>query len=427
MYQITALKSSIGPTIESDLTEMSAGFSYIVRDRDIDFFRRHPDVFSVGAQHFASLAPFATDESGNVTGLSGNGGVIIPIPAVVNAGIAATTVSIGAGEHTSVAIATPGYYRIDPDEDIHFRSSDASTLYGAELTSDTDAYRTTPASMASQTGLNVGTGDFTMEFWLQLTADTPNDARPFIWGWPGGAQVHPYFSCNASNVLSVGLQMKTSAGADLKDATQVALTGHTPGTALRHYVITVDRSTAGGTGTVTYYLDGSQVATQTWTESGTLDNFSASGMTNAGSFIGIGCTIVANAEWDGRIEDIKIYTGRLLSLAEVQARTNAGPLRNAGLDAADAYLTWWLNFQQSGSWANPLYPECVSGYGNAVFNTLIGSPAITVRGGAIPATTSDGKIYGGKPEVVKITDSYLALYNTALSAGNVRLTQVASA
>ena len=371
------------------------------------------------------VAEFAVDASGNTVGLVDGNGLIIPIPAVVDAGVAAQTISIGAGERTSVAITSPGYYRVDPDEDVHIRSSDTSTLYGAELTSDTDAYRTTPASMASQTGLNVGTGDFTMEFWLQLTADTPNDARPFIWGWPGGAQVHLYFSCNASNVLQVGLQMKTSAGADLKDATQVVLAGHTPGTALHHYVITVDRSTAGGTGTVTYYLDGSQVATQTWTESGTLDNFSASGMTNAGSFIGIGTTIGANAEWDGRIEDIKVYTGRLLTLAEVQDRTNAGPLRNAGLDAADAYLTWWLNFQQSGSWANPLYPECVSGYGNAVFNSLIGSPAITLRGGAIPATTSDSKIYGGRPEVVKITDDYLALYNTALAAGAVRITKVA--
>lgn len=51
MYQITALKSSIGPTIESDLTEMVVGSAYTVRDKDVDFYRRHPDVFSVGDHH----------------------------------------------------------------------------------------------------------------------------------------------------------------------------------------------------------------------------------------------------------------------------------------------------------------------------------------------------------------------------------------
>lgn len=75
MYQITALKDSTGPTIEG-LTEMQSGRSYVVRDEDVDFYRRHPDAFTVGAQ-VSALAAYGMDATGNVTGLVGPGGVVL--------------------------------------------------------------------------------------------------------------------------------------------------------------------------------------------------------------------------------------------------------------------------------------------------------------------------------------------------------------
>jgi len=340
---------------------------------------------------------------------------------------ATSVVSMISGGHDSYAVPAVGPYRIDPDMDIFIKHSDASALFGAELTADTDAYSTTAASLAAQTGLDVGTADFSMEFWLELDADTPNGGRPFGWGLAsGGVQVQPYYA-ESGGYLYVGLQLNNAAGTTFKSGAMINTGLIFADLGLSHYVITVDRAAGSGTGTVTYIVNDVQVATQTYTEDATPANLSASGITGGTARIVVGGTLGANAEWDGRIEDIKVYSGVLLTLEQIQARTNAGPLRNAAvpLDLADLLLTWWVNFQQASSWANPLYPECVASYGNAVFNSPIGSPAVTERSGGAAATTADSyKIYAGKPEKIFCDQSYLSIFTQSLSAGDVRITPV---
>jgi len=370
---------------------------------------------------------YTYDASGNVIGLNGPDGVIIPIPAVVDAGTATQTATVAAGEHTSIAIALPGYYRVDPDMDIYVKGSDASALYGAELTADTDMYSTTAGSLAAQTGLDFGAASFSVELWLNLSTPTPTSARPLSFGGSGAAQLALYFSNTSATNIRVGSILTGNGNVAINDDSAAGDLGadYPLSSQLRHYVVTFERASGAGTGTVTYYIDATQVRQDTWTEAAIPTSFDLTSVTGTGRLV-IGGTIGANAEWDGRIEDIKFYS-TLLTLAQVQARNNAGPLRNAAvpIDAADLSLIWWINFQQSGSWADATKPECVSGYGNAVFASLVGSPAITERTGGTIATASDNKIYAGKPEVVVVNNDYLSVYSDSLSAGNVRLTKVA--
>jgi hypothetical protein len=336
-----------------------------------------------------------------------------------------------AGEHKSIAIGASGYYRIDADMDVHVRASNASAIFGVDLTDDTDAYSTTPGTLVGQTGLDFGTADFSIETWAQVSSTTPNGVRLVGFGGATGtagtgrAQLEVYLAQSASTALDLDIGFNGPDGVAIESlGGQGNLAAYPLGSGLYHIVCTVDRGAASGTGTATWYINGVQVRTDTWTEAAAVVALNLNTNDGASSRLCLGGTIGGNAEFDGRIEDLKFYKA-LLTLSQVQARNNAGPLRSLGLDAADANISWWINFQQSGVWANPLQPECVSGYGNAVFNTLIGSPAVTERTGGTAATVSDTKYYGGKPEIVYVGNSFLNVYSLSASAGDVRLTPVA--
>lgn len=372
-----------------------------------------------------------TDDNGNTIGIAGPDGVVIPIPAVVDAGVATTTLTLAAGERNSLALSS-GYYRVDPDMDVYVKGSNASSLYGAELTDDVDAYSTTTGTLAAQTGLDFGTANFSFEGWIQLDSSTPNGARIFGFGGASGtagtgrAQIDIYAAVGATDTglnLDIGFNGPDGVAIEAFGNNGV-ISGYPLGSTLYHIVCTVARGAPSATGTATWYINGAQVRTDTWTEAATVAALNLNTNDGASSRLCIGGTVGGNAEWDGRIEDIKFYK-TLLTLSQVQARNNAGPLRTLGTDAADASLSWWINFQQSGTWANPLYPQCVSGYGNAVFNSLIGSPAVTERTLGAAAASTDNKIYAGKPEVVGLTNTYMGFYSDSLSAGSVRLTKVA--
>jgi len=73
MKVVTALKDASGKDITGKVVPMPAGTSHFVSELDIGYFRSHPDVFSV-AETDISPAAFATDASGNVTGLVGPDG-----------------------------------------------------------------------------------------------------------------------------------------------------------------------------------------------------------------------------------------------------------------------------------------------------------------------------------------------------------------
>lgn len=358
------------------------------------------------------------------TGLVAPSGTIIPIPAVVDAGTATTTLTLAAGSRTSVALAT-GFYRVDPDMDIYVKGSNASSNFGADLTADTDAYTTTPGTLAAQTGLDFGTANFSFEAWIQLNASTPNGARIIGFGGPSGtagtgrAQLDIYAAVGSTDTglnLDIGFNGPDGVAIEALGNNGV-IAGYPLGSSLYHIVCTVARGAVGATGTATWYINGTQVRTDTWTENATaVQALSLNTNDGASSRLCIGGTVGGNAEWDGRIEDLKFYK-YLLTLSQVQARNNAGPLRTLGLDVADSSLSWWMDFQAGTA-------VCVSGYGNASM-VAIGSPAITERTLGVAATSTDNKIYATKPEVVQLTNTYLSVYTDSLSAGNVRLTKVA--
>lgn len=330
------------------------------------------------------------------------------------------------GEHYSFTLPAAGTYRVDPDMDVLVKSSDASACYGADLTDDTDAYSTTAGSLAAQTGLDFGVASFTAEAWVQCNGPLPNGARLFDFGVAGAARFTVYFTNAASNNVRVGATLVGNAGTSIKDDSSASALADTYplGSALYHLTVIALRAAGGATGRLRYYLNGVQVQESTWTEAGSPTSFDLSGVTSGSARLVIGGTVGANAEWDGRIEDIKFYN-TALSVSQIEARTAAGPVRSLGLDSADASLKWWVSFQNSGSWSNALYPECISGYGNAVFNSLIGSPAITERsGGAAASSQNSARVYAGRPQAVECTGDYLAVWGDSASGGTVRVTPI---
>ena len=374
---------------------------------------------------FNNVATYSTDASGNPIGLN-LGGALIPIPYVVTTSVGTQTITLSPGEHNSIALGSNGYYKLDPDMDVYVRGSDSSSLIGIALANATDAYATTTGSLAAQTGLNFGTSSFSIEAWFSLTASTPSNSRIFGFGYPGSTELDMYCGANGNGFINYGIGMNDSAGATIKSVF-LAATSYPVGSTLYQMVVTVARAAALGTATITYYINGTQVGTQTFTEAGSVQAFNINDNVNASAKMVLGGTVGSSPQFNGRIEDLKFYK-TLLSLAQVQARNGAGPLRNPAttpIDSADASLSWWINFQQSGSWGNALYPEVVLGYGNSVFNTKIGNGSVSGRSGGNIATNTDSKVYGGKPQVVYSQNVYTGLYTDSLSAGTVRFTKVA--
>ena len=93
MKVVTALKDASGKDITGKVVPMPAGTSHFVSELDIGYFRSHPDVFSV-AETDISPAAFATDASGNVTGLVGPDGSLIMQFIDVGGSAAGTTVEV---------------------------------------------------------------------------------------------------------------------------------------------------------------------------------------------------------------------------------------------------------------------------------------------------------------------------------------------
>lgn len=342
---------------------------------------------------------------------------------IFNGSGATITANLVPGEHRSLTLPATGRYRVDADMDVLVKSSSASACFGAELTDDTDAYSTTAASLATQTGLDFGASSFTFEAWVQCEGPLPNGARVIGFGAAGAAKLDVYFTNAGSANVRLGAELIGNAGTTIKtdtSASALAATYPLAGT-LYHLTILVLRTTAGATGRLRYYLNGVQVQESTWTEAGTPTAFDLSGVTSGSARLVVGGTVGANAEWDGRIEDIKFYN-TALTVGQIQARTALGPVRSIGTDAADANLKWWLSFQNSGAWSNALYPECISGYGNAVFNSLTGSPAITERtGGAAASAADSGRVLADRPNLVQCDDLFLSVWGDSASGGTVRV------
>lgn len=175
------------------------------------------------------------------------------------------------------------------------------------------------------------------------------------------------------------------------------------------------------------WKDGVKINDFVTTEAATPINVDLSAAT--GGIVGFGCTLSRAATYGGRIEDFKMYKGYVLSQPEIEALNISGPARairqKKVLRSADAALSWWLSFQNRANWGNILYPECESGYGTSVFNTLVGSPAVSERtGGAVPTDVNGLRIRAGSPFSVDVTSGYLSILSTAASTGSVRIAKV---
>lgn len=281
--------------------------------------------------------------------------------------------------------------------------------------------------MAAQTGLSFGTSDFTIELWVQVTDVVPtNSVRPFAAGAASNHQLVVFLNPKATTgVLQVGMSMTGASGTTIKSNTFID-TAISKSTDLHHYVITVERASGGGTATVIYYLDTVVVGTQTFTEAGTPVAIDIAGVTSSGR-ITVGSTVGGgtNYQMNGRVEDVKFYIGSAFDSDRITARHDRGPERALGLPG-DELLTWWMSFSNSASWANPLNPECVSGYGNAVM-TPTGDAAITARsGGSFASADTSPLILAHQPQLISVTHGNLNITPLGLGSGGIRFSPVVS-
>lgn len=334
---------------------------------------------------------------------------------------------IGAGSAISVPVSLDGTYYIDPDMDIWITNTASSGLLGADLTSMTDAYST--ASVTSQTGLSIGAEDYSVEFWTSVDGTrSPSTNRLISAGSSGGIYWDIYLSPSVGNETTL-LNFTSYIKDSTSSATSICTINNIPYTinALMHFVLTVNRGATGATCTATLWKDGVKINDFVTTEAATPINVNLSAAT--GGIIGFGCTLSRVATYGGRIEDFKMYKGYILSQPEIEALNISGPARairqKSVLRSADAALSWWMSFQNSANWANPLYPECESGYGTSVFNTLIGAPTVSERtGGVVPTDVNGLRIRAGSPFSVDVTLGYLSILSTAASTGSVRIAEV---
>lgn len=349
-------------------------------------------------------------------------GEYFAVPAIVDSGTPTTTVAVGAGSHTSVALSS-GYYRVDPDMDVYCKSSDSSANYGANLIGGGKSYRRTAGSLATMTGLDFASASFSIEAWCDLrAADSSNSSFLFEMGInTGGARIQFDLAALNGTVMKPELTLKDNAGGTIVATGLLTPAPSIPlGTDLRHVVATVNRTTGASAAYVTFYIDGSQVAQYNYTDAGVALNISS--VTSGSAILAIGRAFGVDGLWNGRIEDIKFYS-TLLTLAQVQARNAIGPVRSAPLtspiDSADLYCTWWLSFQSGAA-----TPACETGYGNATLDSSTGSPSVDLRtSGAAANTLTSNRVNARQPELIYHSGTYLALYSGA-SGGNVRLTAV---
>jgi len=336
---------------------------------------------------------------------------------------------IGAGSAISVPVPLDGTYYIDPDMDIWITNTASSGLLGADLTSMTDVYSTASGTVTSQTGLSVGAEDYSVEFWTSVDGTrSPSTNRLISVGSSGGTYWDIYLSPTVGNETTL-LNFTSYIKDSTSSATSICTINNIPYTvnALMHFVLTVNRGAAGTACTATLWKDGVKIKDFVTTEAAPPINVNLSAAT--GGFIGFGCTLGRVATYGGRIEDFKMYKGYILSQPEIEALNISGPARaiqqKSVLRSADAALSWWVSFQNSANWGNILYPECESGYGTSVFNTLVGSPAVSERtGGTFPTDANGLRIRAGSPFSVDLVSGYLSVLSTSASTGSVRVAEV---
>ena len=325
--------------------------------------------------------------------------------------------TLDGGERGSVdltAIGSPTAVRVDADMDVFFNTSAASSgVIGTDLSADyTDAWRTI-SSQTELSGLDFGTGNFTLEFWAEPRGVNVNyDRLLFIGNVANTIKIQPiFFKEEGTNAVRTGLELK-AGGATLKTPHTTTMPAITA-TGLMHVVYVVRRNV----GKVYTYVNGQVVDIHEYVDDLSQPLGCAVG-TNDHRVV-VGGTASATPYYDGRIEDIKVYTDDLDAHA-VQRRHEAGPNRSTGIDAFDASLSWWVDFVDAG-WADPTKVECVPGYGDAVLNA-VGTPTISEYAGGVPATSDDVRVLANTPETFIVgTDTTLNVFTSSLGEGKVRI------
>jgi len=342
---------------------------------------------------------------------------------------AAIPLTLTGGAHTFTAITPGKSYRAISNVDVFLRASAVSSIFGAQMTLNTDGYNNGTQDWSANTevaGLLASATDAaTFEFWAEkdgLVATTNNDR---------------YMSMGGGAVSRLDLVFYPSGGVwkyqvYLNDATGTIVFSITNGvttvssdTNLHHPVFTIDRADD----SVTVFIDGSQA-----------DKRTSIGMTAAavtfnttGMYMHIGESIGSAPNFDGTMYDFKIYKSAL-TLAQVVNRNARGIVTSP----ADLYRDTptstdpviWYSFQDSATWTDPTKPEPVVGYGTTpdlTLDVLTGSPAIVVQSGGEPATTNTSSPnISGNPETIKTTstDAYINAYTKPGVIGTLWLTEV---
>jgi len=334
-----------------------------------------------------------------------------------------TITTLSGGSHSSAAVTAGTMYRVDSDVNVHLLSSLTSSVYGATLDASSDGYRTASVDLSTNTELDfldTTSAGMVCQFWGSITSDIASLHRVITFGQASGEfldfQINQDSGGNWKVIASV-----YESGVQVINAQGVTSTAHDSNEHM--FTFLLDRSAT----RFAVYVDKVKIHDDT----GITDTGAGLNLSTTGQRLGIGVTNGGAALFGGTMWDLQLYNTALTE-AQIFARVDAGiPTSVSDLvqdTISGANLKYWISFQNYSSWATATEPEPMSGYGDTTIPfAVVGTPTLGLKtGGSQATTTNSSRVLAGVPEVIKTgaTDTFLNMYSSGGSSGDVRLTKI---
>ena len=352
---------------------------------------------------------------------------------LLNLGGDTTRVDLSGGHVVSVELP-PWAYVINSEVNLHAKSAWGQSLYGLRnLAGARHAEMYNTGDPSQYVGLEVGTGDFTVEALTGgFQAGVASGGCGFtIYGRDGSnnslGSLWAEWDYTAGNNLRAKMRLTDNTGTQILNVVEDL--GAIDVTQSIHVATVVRRAAAGNPIGLACYVNGVALFDGDTAEndSGLPPEFSSGGNIR----VGISSTPGGASLNLGDAYFIRAYK-RELSAEQVQARAQVAWAANSRvIDAAYTDMFFEIDFQDQANWADPAEPESSDltdidpSYTKIVFNdgNLVAGD-VQLADGGVAATPSSAPIKAGVPTPVIVSGKYLSLLSAPGEAGAVWITPV---